>query len=175
MRCLHLRHLHLPGLSSYLRASKIQGCIVNEHLKHRAGSNSKGMAKSPGVSPLSPELLTFQTAPTYTCGRREIGKLSEEQIDYLKAGGAAEFHEAQRGGQTTFHGPGQLTAYLVCTLPTHNLNSKKFVHLLLLILANGTALMANVQKILGFGPRMATKLPVLASICGDTLRAMVFP
>ena len=121
-----LRHLHLPGLTPYEKASSIQHYLVDYHLKNRLG---KYKVKQQ-LRCIAPEILTFQTPPTYTCGRREVGKLTTTQIQHLEAGGEAKFYEAQRGGQTTFHGPGQLTAYVICTLLCHDLNSKKFVHLL---------------------------------------------
>lgn len=115
-----LRHIQLPGLTSYTRASRIQKLGVDHHLKFRAIKRK--------ITP--PQVLTFQTPPTYTCGRREVGKLTPEQIEHLRAGGEANFYEAQRGGQTTFHGPGQLTAYIICTLPHHGLKTREFVTLL---------------------------------------------
>ena len=124
-----LRHLHLPGLTVYEQASRIQEDIVKRHIAHRIGKGGTGIVGQHSNA-LSPYVLTFQTPPTYTCGRREVGKLTGEQISHLKAGGKAEFHEAQRGGQTTFHGPGQLTAYLICNLLTHGLTSRSYVHLL---------------------------------------------
>ena len=124
-----LRHLHLPGLTVYEQASRIQDEIVKRHIARRIGKGGKGTEEQHWDA-LSPQVLTFQTPPTYTCGRREIGKLSTEQVRHLKAGGTADFHEAQRGGQTTFHGPGQLTAYLICNLLTHGLTSRTYVHLL---------------------------------------------
>ena len=117
---ISLRHIHPPGLISYSRASRLQQSGIDHHLKYRAFRKD--------FTP--PQVLTFQTPPTYTCGRREIGKLTIEQIEYLKAGGEAEFYEAKRGGQTTFHGPGQLTAYIICTLPRHGLKTREFVTLL---------------------------------------------
>ena len=116
----------MPGLTPYLRASAIQENLVRLHLDHKA---SRPTATTPTLSP-GPVLLTFQTPPTYTCGRREIGALSQEQIDHLRAGGKAEFHEALRGGQTTFHGPGQLTAYLILSLHEHNLSARSYIRLL---------------------------------------------
>ncbi|CAF9933230.1 hypothetical protein IMSHALPRED_009105 [Imshaugia aleurites] len=119
---MRLRHLHLPGLTPYLRASAIQDHLVRLHLDHKA---SQSTAPAPG-----PVLLTFQTPPTYTCGRREVGALSPEQIAHLRADGKAHFYEALRGGQTTFHGPGQVTAYLILSLQEHSLNARTHVRLL---------------------------------------------
>lgn len=44
--------------------------------------------------------------------------------------GAAEFYESPRGGQITFHGAGQLTAYLICDLRAHRLTPRCHVRLL---------------------------------------------
>ena len=119
---MRLRHLHLPGLTPYNRVSLIQESLVHLHLDHKA---SQSTAPAPG-----PILITFQTPPTYTCGRREVGTLLRHQKLHLRAGGKAEFYEALRGGQTTFHGPGQLTAYLILSLRVHNLNARTHVRLL---------------------------------------------
>ena len=122
MSLMRLRHLHLPGLTPYKRASAIQEYLVRLHLDHKA-------CRSTEPAP-NPVLLTFQTPPTYTCGRREIGALSCEQKAHLRAGGEAEFHEALRGGQTTFHGPGQVTAYLILSIQEHKLSTRDHIRLL---------------------------------------------
>lgn len=127
MSSLKLRHLHLPALTPYEQASSIQQNLVYYHLKNRV-AESRLLKR--GLKWIPPEVLTFQTPPTYTCGRREVGKLTIAQVRHLEAGGEAKFYEAQRGGQTTFHGPGQLTAYVICTLLCHNLDSRSFVRLL---------------------------------------------
>ncbi|MCJ1274535.1 hypothetical protein MMC21_002331 [Puttea exsequens] len=125
---LLLRHVHLPGITPYLRAAEIQEQVVRAFLDHKSKQGKKGKKTTkPGPPPF---LLTFQASPAYTCGRREIGKLTPAQIDYLKNDGKAEFHEALRGGQTTFHGPGQLTAYLVCSLQEHGLDTRGYIELL---------------------------------------------
>jgi lipoyl(octanoyl) transferase len=77
-----------------------------------------------------PTIITAEFQPVYTCGRREVGNVSAEQIAHLTANtphGCAEFHEALRGGQTTFHGPGQLVAYPIIDLKQHNLGARDYV------------------------------------------------
>lgn len=123
---MNLHHLHLPGLTPYLRASAIQSHLVRIRLNYKALPD----LLRDRTPPPPPTLLTFQTPPTYTCGRREIGRLSSSQVTYLQTEGKAEFHEALRGGQTTFHGPGQLTAYLILTLDAHPASARKHVQLL---------------------------------------------
>ena len=129
----HLHHIHLPYLTSYLLAAKIQDHYVRLHLDDistSASTSSFSQGSASRSSPINPVLLTFQTPPTYTCGRREVGALSASQIVHLRYGNRAAFHEALRGGQTTFHGPGQLTAYLICHLKAHDLTPRSYVQFL---------------------------------------------
>ncbi|KAL8809607.1 MAG: hypothetical protein Q9223_007900, partial [Gallowayella weberi] len=51
-------------------------------------------------------------------------------ITHLRSNGEAEFYESLRGGQTTFHGPGQLTAFLILNLKTHDFTSRAYVEFL---------------------------------------------
>jgi lipoate-protein ligase B len=102
-----LRHIHLPGIVPYATAARLQEALVSRFLA----------AKPPSSIPSPPPyIITTEFNPVYTCGRREVGTVSEKQQAYLRADGRAEFVEAKRGGQTTFHGPGQLVAYPVAPL-----------------------------------------------------------
>lgn len=121
MGSLKLRHLNLPGIVSYSHAGSIQQRIVSAFLANKADSS---------LEVPDPVVITAEFNPVYTCGRREIGTVSTEQQEYLRAGGKAEFHEARRGGQTTFHGPGQLIAYPIIDLRRHKLTPRSYVCLL---------------------------------------------
>jgi lipoate-protein ligase B len=56
--------------------------------------------------------------------------VTEEQQRFLRADGRADFVEAMRGGQTTYHGPGQLVAYPIIDLRTHKLSPRCYVAML---------------------------------------------
>ncbi|KAF2819878.1 lipoyltransferase [Ophiobolus disseminans] len=116
-----LRHIHLPGPIPYQRAASLQEHLVSRFL----ASKPPSIAPAPG-----PHVITAEFTPVYTCGRREIGNVSEHQQDYLRANGRADFVEAMRGGQTTFHGPGQLVAYPIVDLRTHKLSPRCYVGML---------------------------------------------
>ncbi|KAL8710233.1 MAG: hypothetical protein Q9220_005164 [cf. Caloplaca sp. 1 TL-2023] len=115
---MHLHHLPLPSLTPYTHALYLQSLLQTSHLNFLSRGHP---------APPPPTLLTFQTPPTYTTGRRDLTSLSSSQIAHLTASGTASFHPSSRGGQTTFHGPGQLTAFLVCNLRTHGLTSRAYV------------------------------------------------
>ena len=133
-RLLKLHHIHLPYLTSYPLASKLQEHFVRQQLDSKTAFSPPFSPPSPtnnnGDHLLDPVLITFQTLPTYTCGRRDVSSLPEEQIAHLRHGRQAAFHPALRGGQTTFHGPGQLTAYVICALKAHNLRLRSYVRFL---------------------------------------------
>jgi len=117
---MRLAHLHLPGLTRYAHAASLQQRLVTAHLARKAGAGP----------PVAPTLLTCELHPVYTCGRREVALLSAVQQAHLRAGGAADFHEALRGGQTTFHGPGQLVAYAIADLKRHGAGARAHVAML---------------------------------------------
>lgn len=119
-----LRHIKLPGPVPYLKGSQIQDRLVAAFLAHKATPTAKETPAPP------PTIITTQFQPTYTCGRREVGTVSAAQQAFLCHGGRAEFHEALRGGQTTFHGPGQLVAYPILDLKRHRLTPRNYVCLL---------------------------------------------
>lgn len=116
-----LVHLHFPHVVPYATAARLQEALVSRFLQSKPPTNAP--------APL-PRIITAEFKPVYTCGRREVGSVSAEQQKYLRADGRAEFVEAMRGGQTTFHGPGQLVAYPIIDLKTHKLTPRDYVCLL---------------------------------------------
>jgi lipoate-protein ligase B len=116
-----LRHIHLPGPIPYHRAALLQEHLVSRFLASKPPSQTPAPA---------PHIITAEFTPVYTCGRREVGNVSAEQQEYLGADGRADFVEAMRGGQTTFHGPGQLVAYPIVDLRMHKLSPRCYVGML---------------------------------------------
>jgi lipoyl(octanoyl) transferase len=60
-------------------------------------------------------LLLLEHEPVYTWGKRTNPEHLGAGADALRASGADAF-EVERGGEVTYHGPGQLTGYPICNL-----------------------------------------------------------
>lgn len=119
---MKLAHLRLPGLTRYAYASELQQHLVTTFLSFK----SSPMTLTRPV----PTIITASFHPAYTCGRREINTVSPEHQTYLRKHGEAEFYETMRGGQTTFHGPGQLVAYPIIDLKQYNMSPRNYISLL---------------------------------------------
>jgi len=68
-------------------------------------------------------IWTCEHDPVYTTGRRGLDNRLEKRLP-------APFIATDRGGETTFHGPGQLVFYPVINLRGRGLTVKQYVYLL---------------------------------------------
>ncbi|KAJ2724271.1 hypothetical protein GGI07_002044 [Coemansia sp. Benny D115] len=75
---------------------------------------------------LADSLILLEHPPVYTNGRRNHGKVPEKEIQRLRSLGC-DYVETNRGGELTFHGPGQLVVYPSLDLKDHVLGAKCFV------------------------------------------------
>jgi len=99
--------LDLPGLVAYSEALALQRSLAG--------------AVSQGAIPDTVVLLEHE--PVVTLGRR-----TDESAElHLPAGIDVEVVETNRGGRSTYHGPGQLVCYPILDLNRHGRDLKKYV------------------------------------------------
>ncbi|KAJ1848161.1 Arp complex subunit, partial [Coemansia sp. RSA 486] len=79
-----------------------------------------------GKRRLTDFILLVEHPPVYTNGRRNHGKVSKDEIQRLQSLGS-QYVETNRGGEITFHGPGQLVVYPSVYLRDHHLGTKCYV------------------------------------------------
>lgn len=78
---------------------------------------------------VSDTLLLLEHPPVFTCGRSASPDEFLVPQDALKARGFA-IHAIERGGKTTYHGPGQLVAYPIVSLAERGIGVREYVALL---------------------------------------------
>lgn len=89
----------LPGLTPYAEAAALQRDLVGR--------------RQAGTAPDT--LLLLEHPPVITLGRNARGEGVVAPPALLEALGV-EVHRVERGGQATWHGPGQIVGYPICDL-----------------------------------------------------------
>ncbi|KAG0032727.1 putative lipoyltransferase 2, mitochondrial [Podila clonocystis] len=130
-----LPYIYLRDLP-YNRGSDLQQFLVDRQIrlrKEREDKRTVGADDTQKSADLSEEgshdlLLIVEHTPTYTNGRRNRGAqaISDKEADRLKKLGAT-YVESLRGGEITYHGPGQLVAYPILDLKPIKLSVRCYV------------------------------------------------
>ncbi len=107
------------GLVDYKKAWDYQEQLFNEVVSNRA------LAKLPH----SGYLLFCEHPHVYTLGKSGQNTNLLISDDVLKRIGATYYH-INRGGDITYHGPGQIVAYPIFDLEALKINLKEYIHLL---------------------------------------------
>jgi lipoyl(octanoyl) transferase len=101
MRSAHVRQL---GVVPYREAWELQRAVAAEVADGAADT-----------------ILLLEHPPTVTLGRR-----AEESELHIPPGAEVEVVETDRGGKSTFHGPGQLVCYPILDLRRHGQDVKRY-------------------------------------------------
>lgn len=147
-----LRHIHFDGITSFEEGQRIQQAIVAANLdfkkmeakikKLQRDLQAKGFEVAPYEQELIdkilkvrpfPTVLTFQFEKVFTGGKqmKQDPSLPQKIGTYSDLG--CKYHQLERGGQVTWHGPGQLTAYVILDLKQFsNLSVRCYVDSVLL-------------------------------------------
>ena len=102
----------IPGLTPYQDAMAIQQDL--------AGARSQGAV--PDV------VMMLEHEPVISLGSRAVAaeELLLAAVDYTRRG--IDVVEVNRGGRSTYHGPGQLVCYPVLDLQDHGKDLHRYVH-----------------------------------------------
>ena len=99
--------LELPGLTPYGEAFALQSALAED--------------VKAGVRPDT--VIMLEHEPVVTLGRR-----TDEAVElHLPGGVDVEVVETNRGGKSTYHGPGQLVCYPILDLNRHGRDLRKYV------------------------------------------------
>lgn len=135
-----VKWIHIPHHVPYPLGLAIQEKLVTQRLAARAflaeQANSPISIASPSESVLLAQklstqdyLLLLEHTPVYTEGRRKGAKEAigddEEGKRLQKLG--ADYIVTQRGGQITYHGPGQLVGYPIWDIASMQLSTRCYV------------------------------------------------
>ncbi|KAK7206928.1 hypothetical protein BZA70DRAFT_266322 [Myxozyma melibiosi] len=129
-----LQHIHISKPHNpipYASAARIQDHFVRANLDYKLAA-SAAAPDAPASPPPPPTVLTMEMRPVYTFGRRHVDDPdAKRQIERLKTEApGADCVITQRGGQVTFHGPGQLVAFPILDIKEYNLRTKWYIYAL---------------------------------------------
>ncbi|KAL7416614.1 hypothetical protein BDY24DRAFT_347467 [Mrakia frigida] len=108
---------------AYHRTLQLQDKIVELRLNAKKEDPTSELARRDVV-------LLLEHRPTFTTGRRDSLPTSLARIDLEKdrlAHAGADWAVTRRGGQVTYHGPGQVVGYLFFDLSGLNLSTRCYV------------------------------------------------
>ncbi|KAJ1984344.1 hypothetical protein H4R34_000719 [Dimargaris verticillata] len=118
------------GLVPYGVALRLQQLLVERRIHQEFPSLTRSRQSLPNLplrsSPIPNLLLLLQHPPTYTMGRRDWKQNRIAEREKLEQLGAA-FYQTKRGGQITFHGPGQLVGYPIFFLKDFQLGLRQYI------------------------------------------------
>lgn len=167
-----LRHVHYPDQLSFQKGQDIQERFVQTNLefkkiaskirKQQTEIRTQGyelsdyekelLSKILDMRPY-PTLLTFEFENVYTGGKRVRKNKNIDQMlkEYEKMG--CPFYQLERGGEVTWHGKGQLVAYLILDIKEFkNLTVRCYVDSVLLKAAQNTLSNFKVEAVMNENP-----------------------
>lgn len=147
----------------YMQGLQLQEALVSRRIaaktalqEHEDGSTRLEDANIKKHTAIAKQdvLLLLQHRPVYTTGRREtdpeILKVEKERLTAL----GADYIATQRGGQTTYHGPGQLVGYPIFDTAAMDVSRAALRHMPLSNACTQLSTRCYVQRISDFLERL---------------------
>ncbi|KAE8416172.1 hypothetical protein BDV36DRAFT_284698 [Aspergillus pseudocaelatus] len=116
-------------ITSFTRVSNLQQTLTTRLLAHKKLIPKDTLSSTNPIQPPDPTIITFTPNPVYTTGRRDLPPSNTSPTAHLSlppalepirslltSANGAEYQPTLRGGQTTYHGPGQMVAYTILDL-----------------------------------------------------------
>ena len=109
------------GRMAYAECWDLQRSLFDRQLSVKAGSVDEDLTPE-----MAGWLLLVEHNPVYTLGKS--GKLENMLVseEYLRSIGA-EFYRIERGGDVTFHGPGQIVGYPILDLEKLGIGLRQYI------------------------------------------------
>ena len=107
--------IHRLKTKSYGEVLEMQKNLFEENIQRKRNQQ-----------PTNNHLLIVEHPHVYTFGKHANSNHLLASPEYLKTMGA-EIHHIERGGDITYHGPGQLVVYPIFDLESLNLGIKSYV------------------------------------------------
>ncbi|GAA6006169.1 hypothetical protein JCM11491_002058 [Sporobolomyces phaffii] len=138
-----VRWVYLPDQVPYHLGLRLQEHLVQSRLSAKVALSSRTELTCSAGELASLErvastdvLLLLQHRPVFTAGKREKDPVqADKERDRLGRLGA-DYVQTSRGGQTTYHGPGQLVGYPLIDLGASKLSTRCYVDKLETFLSN---------------------------------------
>lgn len=152
------------GLIEYMQAWEKQEAIFNETIQLKKNQQ-----------PTTDELILCEHPHVYT-----LGKSGDEHnllLNYIQLQAAdAQFVKTNRGGDITYHGPGQIVGYPIVDLANFNIGLKQYVFLLEEVIIETLADFGIVSERLegATGVWIDTQKPTARKICAIGVRSSHF-
>jgi len=114
------------GLKDFKKTWDYQEKIFQRLIDNKKGTNS---ALSGSENPVHGTLIFVEHPNVYTLGKS--GSENNLLLDYLQLQAKdAAFYRIDRGGDITYHGPGQIVGYPIFDLEMIGVSLKEYIHLL---------------------------------------------
>lgn len=94
---------------------------LGEVAYEEAWTLQRSLAAAVGQGAIPDSVILLEHPPTITCGRR-----TDDDELHVPAGADVAVVETDRGGKSTFHGPGQLVCYPILDLNRHGRDVKRY-------------------------------------------------